>query len=466
MGEGVGPCQGVGEWGGSGLVLSLGGEGFDFFCGGFGGFAGEVEVLGVEGGLGVGEAEGFEGFEDDFGDGEVAEPLVVGGDDKPGGVLVGGAAEDVLVGVHVSGPEDALFEVEGIELPVLVGVVDAGLEAAGLFFVRDVEEELEDEDVAVGEGLLPGVDVVHAAVGLFAGDEAVDAGGEHILIVRAVEDADHAAGGSSGLAAPEELVAGFERGGDFEGGDVAALGIDAGEDVADGAVFASRVHALEDDEQSFGLGGVEDFLELIELGGVGGGDGLGGGLIGNARVGAGGQAGELELGARLDEEGRVGVGHGCPALFVVSCQLSVVSWKWECERRERLSRGALLLLAWVKNKFGLGGGGLDVVGGLGLGRDGVGVGLGSGGGVLADALHAFLKAAQAFADSLAEFGKFFAAEEQHGKAGNDDEVPRLKEISHTNTPRPGWPQGQRANVPIVARSGPAYVYGPAEGMDG
>ena len=67
------------------------------------------------------------------------------------------------------------------------------------------------------------------------------------------------------MDAPEEVVAGFERRGDFEGGDVAALGIDAGEDVADGAVLAGGVHALEDDEQGFGLAGVEDVLKVGEL---------------------------------------------------------------------------------------------------------------------------------------------------------------------------------------------------------
>ena len=88
----------------------------------------------------------------------------------------------------------------------------------------------------------------------------MDTRGEDVFVVGAVEDADHAAGRDLGVDAPEEVVAGFEWGGDFERGDVAALGVDAGEDVADGAVFAGGVHALEDDEQGFGLAGVEDVL--------------------------------------------------------------------------------------------------------------------------------------------------------------------------------------------------------------
>ena len=90
----------------------------------------------------------------------------------------------------------------------------------------------------------------------------MDVGGENVFVVRAVEDADHATRGNLGVGAPEEVVTGFERGGHFEGGDIAALRVDAGEDVADGAVFARGIHALEDDEEGFGLAGVEEVLEL------------------------------------------------------------------------------------------------------------------------------------------------------------------------------------------------------------
>ena len=144
---------------------------------------------------------------------------------------------------------------------MLVGRVDARLEAGGLLGLRDVQEEFEDDGVVVGEGLFPAVDVVHALAGGSFVNEAVDAGREDVFIVRAVEDADHAAGRGLRLAAPEEVVARLERGGDLEAGDVATLRIDAGEDVRDGAVFAGGVHALQDDEQCLLLGGVEDILQ-------------------------------------------------------------------------------------------------------------------------------------------------------------------------------------------------------------
>ena len=56
-----------------------------------------------------------------------------------------------VVGVFVLGPEFALVEVGLGELPLLVGCVDAVLQAPCLLGVGDVEEELEDDDVVVGE---------------------------------------------------------------------------------------------------------------------------------------------------------------------------------------------------------------------------------------------------------------------------------------------------------------------------
>jgi hypothetical protein len=119
--------------------------------------------------------------------------------------------------------------------------------------------------------------------------------------VGAVEDADHAAGRDLGVDAPEEVVAGFERGGHFKGGDIAALGIDAGEDVADGAVFACGIHALKNDEQGFCLACVEDILKVSEFFAMFNQDGFGG-LFGFKVASVGGRYfGEPNIGVRLDE---------------------------------------------------------------------------------------------------------------------------------------------------------------------
>src|SRR5216683_5688203 len=194
-------------------------------------------MAGVEGGWRVFKFEGLQGVDDDPRDGHVAVPLAVGRDDKPGSMLVARGGDEGLVGVLVPRPELALLEVGLVQLPVLVGGVDAGLQAASLLLVGDVQEKLEDDDVVVEERALELVDVFEAAPDGLGGDELVDPRREDVLVVRAVEDADHAARGNGLVNAPEKIVACFEGRWDLEGGYVAALGIDAGEDVADRAVL-------------------------------------------------------------------------------------------------------------------------------------------------------------------------------------------------------------------------------------
>ena len=100
----------------------------------FRGFGGQVDAGWVEGGGGEFEFQALEGFYEEAGDGHVAEPLVVGGDEEPRGAPGAGALEDVLVGDHVVRPELALLEVGEGKFPVFGAIVDAGLDGGG--FVR------------------------------------------------------------------------------------------------------------------------------------------------------------------------------------------------------------------------------------------------------------------------------------------------------------------------------------------
>ena len=188
---------------------------------------------------------------------------------------------------------------------MLVGVVNAGLEAGGLLLLGDVEEEFEGEDVVVGEHGLELVDVFETATDGFGRDELVDSWGEDVLVVRPVEDLDHAAGGYLGVDAPEEVVARFDGCGDFEGGYIATLGVDSGEDVADGAVLASGIHALEDDEQGLRLAGVEEFLKAGELLTVFGENGCSGGVGVEAACFSGGETRQFDCRMWLDQVRRL-----------------------------------------------------------------------------------------------------------------------------------------------------------------
>src|SRR5436190_1691103 len=74
------------------------------------------------------------------------EPFVVGGHDVPRRVLRCRVADRVLVGAHVVAPVRALLRVVRGELPVLLRLLEPLEEAALLLALRDVQEELPDDD--------------------------------------------------------------------------------------------------------------------------------------------------------------------------------------------------------------------------------------------------------------------------------------------------------------------------------
>lgn len=212
---------------------------------------------------------GAEGIGDGFEDAEVAEPLFVGGDDVPGGVGGGGFGEDVFVGGLVVVPEGALFPVADAEFPGFFDFLFAFEEALFLLVFGDVEEELEDEGAAGGKETFESVDVVVAGFPDGFGDEGVDADDEDVFVVGAVEEGGGSFCGSVRVDAPEKIVAELFGGGDFEAGDGGALGVEVAEEGAEGAVFATGVHALQDDEEAVLSGGVKEGFELGEFGAEG-----------------------------------------------------------------------------------------------------------------------------------------------------------------------------------------------------
>src|SRR4029078_8167701 len=96
-------------------------------------------------------------------------------------------------------------DVRGRELPVVVGQVDAAEEAQALLLLREVEEQLHDAEAFVDEVALPVVDLAVAPLPDVAAARLprqllpreqllMHAHDDDLLVVRAVEDADLAAG--------------------------------------------------------------------------------------------------------------------------------------------------------------------------------------------------------------------------------------------------------------------------------
>src|SRR5437899_5155547 len=87
---------------------------------------------------------------------------------------------------------------------------------------------------------------------------------QHLLIMGAVEDADIAARREIPRRPPEEIMIKLARARRLERMHQAALRIEAGHDVLDHAVLASRIHRLQHDQESPTIVGVEPFLQRRE----------------------------------------------------------------------------------------------------------------------------------------------------------------------------------------------------------
>ena len=96
----------------------------------------------------------------------------------------------------------------------------------------------------------------------------MDADHEHVFVVRAVEDADKTLPRRGDGDAPEEVVGQLGDAGLLERRDLAVLRIEALHDVADRAVLARRIHALEHQQQRPAVLGVEPVAEIVEHGDV------------------------------------------------------------------------------------------------------------------------------------------------------------------------------------------------------
>ena len=134
---------------------------------------------------------------------------------------------------------------------------------------RDVQEALHDRRAVRRERLLEALDrAVAPRPGPPVG-QLQDADGHDVLVVRAIEDAEHARLRELAADPPQEVVRELLGRRALEGGDVHAGGIDLPQDVADRPALPGRVHALQDEQHlpvaARAAVGVEPLLEVGEL---------------------------------------------------------------------------------------------------------------------------------------------------------------------------------------------------------
>jgi len=160
--------------------------------------------------------------------------------------------EHGLVGVLIGVPVRAGLEVGGGVLPVPVGAVEAPHEPDALVVVGVHHGKLEHDRPRRHHRALELVDLGVALLPLLAGNEVEYPNGQHVLVVRAVEQADASGCGQSLADAPQVVVAQFLIAGLAESGQLDALRIDQPHDVPRDAALARGVEPLHDDEHRSG----------------------------------------------------------------------------------------------------------------------------------------------------------------------------------------------------------------------
>ena len=173
-------------------------------------------------------------------------------------------ADGVLVSFLVYAPLGALLEVVGVKFPVFGGVVEAGLQAPGLFLFGDMQEKFQDHGAVVGQQRFEIINVLVAALPDFLVNLAVHAGDEYVFVVGAVEHPNVPPFGGLRPNAPEKILAQLVLRRRFEGSNAHARRIHPREQVLDGAVLAARVHGLKDEQHVAPLLRVEPLLQLAQ----------------------------------------------------------------------------------------------------------------------------------------------------------------------------------------------------------
>src|SRR5215213_2203396 len=204
----------------------------------------------VEAGLWPLEAEPFELLAQQLRDRPVAVPLAVGRDDVPRRRLCAAALERVGVGGHVVVPQRAVLEVVRVVLPVLGRVAETGDQPCSLLLGRDVQVALDDPRAALGQLGLEAVDGVVTADPRALVGKLAHAHGEHVLVVRAVEDAELAGARELLPDPPQEVVAQLLRRRAAEARGVHAGRVARPDDVADGAALAGGVEPLQHEQHA------------------------------------------------------------------------------------------------------------------------------------------------------------------------------------------------------------------------
>ena len=150
--------------------------------------------------------QAFHRFQQQTGDHQIALRLRIGRHHIPRRMVDVGFADRHFIGVLVFVPQFALCDVAGIELPLLVRIIEALLQALALLFLRDVQEYLDDDGAGLGQHPLEVADLRVAPRALLLVDQFLHQRHDDIFVVAAIEDRNLALDRHLLMHAPQVIV--------------------------------------------------------------------------------------------------------------------------------------------------------------------------------------------------------------------------------------------------------------------
>src|ERR1700758_102635 len=133
-----------------------------------------------------------------------------------------------------------------------------------LLFLADMQKEFQNLDLILGKVSFKPIDLAISSFPNFLGNEFVHPHDQNIFVLRTIEDADRAFFRYCLVNTPKEVVGQLFAIWYLKRGHRTALRTDTGHHVANGSVFASSIHALQNDQKCAFFFGVEQILQIIE----------------------------------------------------------------------------------------------------------------------------------------------------------------------------------------------------------
>ena len=201
-------------------------------------------------------------------------PLVVACDDRPRSLLCGGLHEHILGSLVVLVPFAAVTPILVVDLPMLVWVGLALLEALQLLGLRNMEVEFDENGAVINERSLHLVDLGIGTLPLGVRGKSLDPLHQHASVPGAVKDGDFSIGGKAVPESPEVVMAILLRRGLLGRINAYKTGIKKLQRPLDGTALTGGIRALDhDDDRTLALLESElevekTQLELLEILGV------------------------------------------------------------------------------------------------------------------------------------------------------------------------------------------------------